>query len=401
MPAMAAAYATLDSAAVPRATSALNVHAADRRLARHGAAGRRAAGRDQRPAARRPAGGGGATLERLPDAVRAAARRPAGGGVRRHVLVGGGDVGARADPGDHARGRRRRARARARRARGRGARARAARRCEARSSRATGSRRARRAARSRSCTGWASTAGATSGSRRASPTRASRCGRSTCAGTGRARARAATSRFAPALEDIDALVARCGASGAGVPVFVYGHSLGALLTCCGCSSARRRRWRARSFSAIGLHSALREQAVKVRAARVLGRAPPKARVKSGIDPATLSRDPDVVAGVPQGRARPRHRLARLRARRARGGSTRSRPARRSSRSRCSDPRQRGRAGLRVRRARARRRSRRTSCTLQVYDGLFHEVHNEPEQERVFADVLAWIEQRLASASSPS
>ena len=37
-------------------------------------------------------------------------------------------------------------------------------------------------------------------------------------------------RFAPALEDIDALVARCGASGAGVPVFLYGHSLGALLS---------------------------------------------------------------------------------------------------------------------------------------------------------------------------
>ena len=32
------------------------------------------------------------------------------------------------------------------------------------------------------------------------------------------------------------------------------------------------------------------------------------------------------------------------------------------------------------------------CTLQVYDGLSHEVHNEPEQEQVFADVLAWIEQ---------
>jgi alpha-beta hydrolase superfamily lysophospholipase len=41
------------------------------------------------------------------------------------------------------------------------------------------------------------------------------------------------------------------------------------------------------------------------------------------------------------------------------------------------------------------------CTLRVYDGLFHEIHQEPEQDRVFADVLAWLEQRLASASPPS
>ena len=38
------------------------------------------------------------------------------------------------------------------------------------------------------------------------------------------------------------------------------------------------------------------------------------------------------------------------------------------------------------------------CTLQVYYGLFDEIHQEPEQAQVFADVLAWIEARLPSAS---
>jgi alpha-beta hydrolase superfamily lysophospholipase len=32
-------------------------------------------------------------------------------------------------------------------------------------------------------------------------------------------------------------------------------------------------------------------------------------------------------------------------------------------------------------------------TLRIYPGLYHEVHNEPEQGRVLADVLAWLEAR--------
>jgi alpha-beta hydrolase superfamily lysophospholipase len=32
----------------------------------------------------------------------------------------------------------------------------------------------------------------------------------------------------------------------------------------------------------------------------------------------------------------------------------------------------------------------TDKTLIEYPGLFHEVHNEPEQEQVFGDVGAWL-----------
>jgi len=35
-------------------------------------------------------------------------------------------------------------------------------------------------------------------------------------------------------------------------------------------------------------------------------------------------------------------------------------------------------------------------TVKTYDGLFHEVVNEPERERVIADLLAWLDARSAS-----
>lgn len=31
------------------------------------------------------------------------------------------------------------------------------------------------------------------------------------------------------------------------------------------------------------------------------------------------------------------------------------------------------------------------CSLQIWDGLYHEIHNEPEKEQVLAYVVEWIE----------
>jgi alpha-beta hydrolase superfamily lysophospholipase len=42
----------------------------------------------------------------------------------------------------------------------------------------------------------------------------------------------------------------------------------------------------------------------------------------------------------------------------------------------------------------RERSGSEDCTLIGYDGLYHEVLNEPERDRVLADVADWIEARL-------
>ena len=218
-------------------------------------------------------------------------------------------------------------------------------------------------------------------------------------GHGRSPGAARRDRFEPAGRRHRRARPRCGERG--VPVFVYGHSLGALIAALWLrAGSRRRRSRARSLSAIGLHSALREQAAKVRAARVLGRVAAEGAREVGHRPGHAVARSRGRRGLPRRQARPRHRLARLRPRRARGDRRDRRRARRGWRCRCSSSTAGRTSRLRVGRARAGR-ARAVGHTLHVYDGA---VPRDPPRARArprAGDVLAWIEARLASASSPS
>jgi alpha-beta hydrolase superfamily lysophospholipase len=35
-----------------------------------------------------------------------------------------------------------------------------------------------------------------------------------------------------------------------------------------------------------------------------------------------------------------------------------------------------------------------ACTLRLWEGLFHELHNEPQWRDVVAEIIAWMEERL-------
>jgi len=39
---------------------------------------------------------------------------------------------------------------------------------------------------------------------------------------------------------------------------------------------------------------------------------------------------------------------------------------------------------------------KNGCTYKEWDGLFHEIHNEPEQQQVFACMLDWLNQHATS-----
>jgi alpha-beta hydrolase superfamily lysophospholipase len=36
------------------------------------------------------------------------------------------------------------------------------------------------------------------------------------------------------------------------------------------------------------------------------------------------------------------------------------------------------------------------CTFVLWDGHYHELHNEPEKEAVFRTLVAWLDERLES-----
>lgn len=212
-------------------------------------------------------------------------------------------------------------------------------------------------------------------------------------GHGRSPGPRGATRFEPAVADLEALLARCGERG--VPAFVYGHSLGALIAALWLVREPAPPIAGAVLSAIGLHSALREQALKVRTARVLGRVLPKVRVKSGIDPATLSRDVAVVEAYRADKLV--HDIASLGfgldALEAIDEITAGAP-------RLSVPLLVIHGGedqlAYASGARELAALAPSVTTLHVYDGLFHEIHHEPERERVLGDVVAWIDAQLGN-----
>ncbi len=194
------------------------------------------------------------------------------------------------------------------------------------------------------------------------------------------------------LEDIDLLLEEAAGRFPGRPRFLYGHSMGALLVL---DYALRRRPALSGViaTAAALRSPLEGQRVKVALARLLSRVFPALTFPSGLDPATISRDLAVVQAYrndPLVHDRISFRLADELLRTSRwvmehaaefplplllihGGADR-----------LTLP-----EGSREFAARAGK-----GCTLKVWEGLYHEVHNEPEQGEVLADILSWMEERL-------
>src|SRR4051812_9886116 len=187
------------------------------------------------------------------------------------------------------------------------------------------------------------------------------------------------------MRDIDALLLECARRHPVAPVFLYGHSLGSLLALDYLLGRPAVPLAGAVVSAVGVHSALREQRAKVAAARVLGRVAPGLRLASGIDPDTLSRDPAVVAAyradpLVHDRASTGFALDALEAidRILAAPPNAAVPLLllHGSEDRIayvSGSRELTAAAPSVRQ-------------LRVYEGLAHEIHHEPEQAEVFRDV---------------
>jgi len=94
------------------------------------------------------------------------------------------------------------------------------------------------------------------------------------------------------LQDIDLLLQHTQERYPGLPVFLYGHSLGGILAL---YYGLRRKPNLAGIISSGpaLHSALEKQPVKVALAKILGGLAPAATVQSGLDHSKLSHDPQI------------------------------------------------------------------------------------------------------------
>ncbi|MBV6392213.1 MAG: Monoacylglycerol lipase [Anaerolineales bacterium] len=95
------------------------------------------------------------------------------------------------------------------------------------------------------------------------------------------------------LSDIDLLLEQARARYPGLPIFLYGHSLGGILVLY-YGLKRKPALKGVIATSSGLRTALEKQPVKILLAKVLGSLFPKAALPSGLDVNGLSHDPAVV-----------------------------------------------------------------------------------------------------------
>jgi len=208
-------------------------------------------------------------------------------------------------------------------------------------------------------------------------------------GHGRSPGRRGDTPFPATLDDIDLLLADGRRRHPDLPCFLYGHSLGGLLVLT--YLVRRRPAVTGAIAASsGLRTPLLEQRAKILAARILAPVAPSVTLPTGLDADGICRDPSVVDAYrsdPLVHARASMALARDGVVAARETSSNAAAVDvpvllihgTADRLTYADG------------SRAFAAAVGGDSTLILYDGLVHELHNEPERVQVLADVVAWLD----------
>lgn len=194
------------------------------------------------------------------------------------------------------------------------------------------------------------------------------------------------------LEDISLFLGKAAGRFAGTGLFLYGHSMGGGLAL---NYALRKSSALAGIVATGplLETAFPPPAVKLVLARVLSRLWPSLALPSSLDTAAISRDAAVISAylndpLVHDRLSVRMGLEILAAGRwamdkAAGLNLpcliMHGDADRLCLSRASELFSQRAGG---------------ECSLKIWPGLYHELHNEPEKEEVFAWLLNWLEKTL-------
>ncbi len=194
------------------------------------------------------------------------------------------------------------------------------------------------------------------------------------------------------MQDIDSLLEQARTRYPGLPLILYGHSLGGLLVL---HYSLKRKPHVKGVIATGaaLRSALEQQPVKIMAVRVLGSLMPKVAMPSGLETAAISRDEKVVQMY---KANPLvHDKVALGF-----GKTMLDATQWTIEHAGEFP-----LPLLLMHGKADRitfsagsaefaAALKDKCTLILWDDAYHELHNEPEKNEVFKTMTTWMDARV-------
>jgi alpha-beta hydrolase superfamily lysophospholipase len=197
------------------------------------------------------------------------------------------------------------------------------------------------------------------------------------------------SSFDDYLKDTDIMLEEAHNRFPGLAMFLYGHSLGALIVNYYVLT-KKPQLTGVIITALSNKTPLQEQKVKVALSKFLGIFLPKITLSSGLIPATISRDPDVVSRyindplvhdkVTLGWGKSALNVIAWTEKHA---SEWTLPVLFMH----GEKDQLGYAeGSREFAAKIK-----GDCTLKIWSGLFHEVHNEPEKGEVFEYLRNWLD----------
>jgi alpha-beta hydrolase superfamily lysophospholipase len=200
------------------------------------------------------------------------------------------------------------------------------------------------------------------------------------------------------LSDIDLLLAHARERFPDLPVFLYGHSLGGILVL---SYALHRQPSLAGVIATGpgLRTALEEQKIKIASSKLLGVLIPSLTIPTGLVPGDISRDPVIVNAYVQDPLV--HRKATTSFARCMLEENKWILANAASFPQVPLLLMHG-TGDRIAYSRGSQEFARLAgerCTLKLWEGLFHEIHNEPEKDQVFAYLINWLDQRFPHTAS--
>jgi alpha-beta hydrolase superfamily lysophospholipase len=194
------------------------------------------------------------------------------------------------------------------------------------------------------------------------------------------------------MQDIDVSLEQARLRYPGLPIILYGHSLGGIQVLY-YGLTRKPNVKGVIATSSGLHTALEKQQLKVMMAKVLGALMPNTSIASGLDPTAISRDEKVVQAYTSDPLV--HDKISLGFGRAMVGVTSWTLAHAGE---FSLPLllMHGKADTIAFPSSSTEfaASLKDKCTLVLWDDAYHELHNESEKEEVFKTMTLWMDARL-------